>query len=94
VDRREIAAGEADEPARRRYKIFTTQIPLEVVMNRDQASGKWKQIRGRIKEQWGDLTDDELDKAEGNRDYLIGKVQERYGLSKEEVQRRLNEFDN
>jgi uncharacterized protein YjbJ (UPF0337 family) len=63
-------------------------------MNRDQASGKWKQIRGRIKEQWGDLTDDELDKAEGNRDYLIGKVQERYGLSKEEVQRRLNEFDN
>jgi uncharacterized protein YjbJ (UPF0337 family) len=63
-------------------------------MNRDQASGKWKQFRGRVKEQWGDLTDDELDKAEGNRDYLIGKVQERYGLSKEEVQRRLNELDN
>jgi uncharacterized protein YjbJ (UPF0337 family) len=63
-------------------------------MNRDQASGKWKQFRGRVKEQWGDLTDDELDKAEGNRDYLIGKVQERYGLSKEEVQRRLNKLDN
>jgi uncharacterized protein YjbJ (UPF0337 family) len=63
-------------------------------MNRDQAAGKWKQFRGRVKEQWGDLTDDELDKAEGNRDYLIGKVQERYGLSKEEVQRRLNELDN
>jgi uncharacterized protein YjbJ (UPF0337 family) len=63
-------------------------------MNRDQASGKWKQFRGRVKEQWGDLTDDELDKAEGNRDYLIGKVQECYGLSKEEVQRRLNELDN
>jgi uncharacterized protein YjbJ (UPF0337 family) len=67
---------------------------LEANMNRDQASGKWKQFRGRVKEQWGDLTDDELDKAEGNRDYLIGKVQERYGLSKEEVQRRLNELDN
>jgi uncharacterized protein YjbJ (UPF0337 family) len=63
-------------------------------MDKDTAGGKWKQMRGKLKEKWGKLTDDELDQAEGNRDYLIGKVQEKYGLSKEEAQKQLDKFGN
>lgn len=59
-------------------------------MNRDEMMGKWKQIRGRVKEQWGQLTDDELDQIEGNYDMLVGKIQERYGQSREEIERSLD----
>jgi uncharacterized protein YjbJ (UPF0337 family) len=61
-------------------------------MNKDTTAGRWKQMRGKLKEKWGELTDDELDQAEGNRDYLVGKVQERYGLSKEEAQKQLDQL--
>jgi uncharacterized protein YjbJ (UPF0337 family) len=47
-------------------------------MNRDQVSGQWKQLREKVKEKWGDLTDDDLDKIEGKRDQLIGKIQQKY----------------
>ena len=47
-----------------------------------------EQMKGRVKEQWGKLTDDELDQIEGKRDQLIGKIQKQYGLSKEEAERR------
>jgi uncharacterized protein YjbJ (UPF0337 family) len=63
-------------------------------MDKDTAGGKWKQMRGKLKEKWGKLTDDDLDKAEGNRDYLIGRVQEQYGLSKEEAQKQLDKLGN
>jgi uncharacterized protein YjbJ (UPF0337 family) len=63
-------------------------------MNRDQIEGKWKQLTGKVKEQWGDLTDDEIAEAEGNRDQLAGKIQEKYGGSKEEIRRRLDEFED
>src|SRR5690606_26560402 len=52
----------------------------------------WKQLKGNIKEQWGKLTDDDLAAAEGNYDQLIGRIQERYGYSREESERRLNDF--
>jgi uncharacterized protein YjbJ (UPF0337 family) len=61
-------------------------------MNQDQASGKWKQVKGKIKEQWGKLTDDDLTVLEGNRDQLAGKVQERYGLAKEEAEKQVRTF--
>ncbi|HEU5299956.1 MAG TPA: CsbD family protein, partial [bacterium] len=51
-------------------------------MNRDALMGKWKQIRGEIKQQWGKLTDDELDQIEGSYDILVGKIQEKYGQSR------------
>ena len=50
-------------------------------MNQDEAAGKWMQFKGKIKEQWGKLTDDDLKKLEGNRDQLAGRVQERAGTS-------------
>jgi uncharacterized protein YjbJ (UPF0337 family) len=61
-------------------------------MNQDEASGKWKQFKGKIKEKWGKLTDDDLKMLEGNRDQLVGKVQERYGIAKEEAERQIRDF--
>jgi uncharacterized protein YjbJ (UPF0337 family) len=61
-------------------------------MNRDVLSGKWKQFRGSIKEKWGDLTDDELDQIEGRRDQLAGKLQEKYGYTKQEAEREIDSF--
>ena len=54
-------------------------------MNWDQIEGKWKQVKGRAKEKWGKLTDDDLDIIAGKRDQLVGKVQEAYGISKAEA---------
>jgi uncharacterized protein YjbJ (UPF0337 family) len=59
-------------------------------MNKDQLAGKWRQIRGKVKEQWGKLTDDELDQIEGNYDMLVGKIQEKYGSTREDIERRID----
>lgn len=61
--------------------------------NEDIIKGKWKQATGSIKQQWGKLTDDDLTVAEGHRDYLIGKVQERYGVAREEAEKQVREFE-
>jgi len=57
-------------------------------MNWDQISGNWKQFTGRVKQKWAKLTDDDLTFISGKKDELIGKVQERYGISREEAQRQ------
>ena len=62
-------------------------------MNNDIIKGKWKQLNGRIKQKWGDLTDDDLTQAEGSRDYLAGKIQERYGIAKDAAERQIAEFE-
>ena len=61
-------------------------------MNWDQIKGKWTQYKGKARERWGDLTDDDLDRAAGNRDQLVGKIQERYGIAKEEAQRQVDDW--
>lgn len=61
-------------------------------MNWDQVAGKWKQLRGAARQSWGRLTDDDLEQIAGNRDKFIGVVQERYGIQKEEAQRRTDEW--
>jgi uncharacterized protein YjbJ (UPF0337 family) len=65
-------------------------------MSQDVFRGQWKQISGRIKEWWGDLTDDDVRRIDGSKDRLIGTLQERYGYAKDkalsEVSRRLDEF--
>ena len=61
-------------------------------MNWDIIEGKWKQYKGRAKEKWADFTDDELDSMEGKRDRLVGKLQEKYGYSKDEADRAADEF--
>lgn len=62
-------------------------------MNEDTVKGKWKQLKGQAKKTWGKLTDDDLDIAEGNRDYLVGRVQERYGIAKDEAERQVKDFE-
>ncbi len=62
-------------------------------MNDDTIEGNWKQLKGKVKEQWGKLTDDDLKVAEGNSEYLTGKIQERYGVAQDEAKRQIQEFD-
>lgn len=59
-------------------------------MNWDIVQGKWKQLRGAAKDNWGKLTDDDLDQAEGHRDKLIGKVQEKYGIARDEAEKQVD----
>ncbi|WP_047546730.1 CsbD family protein [Psychroserpens sp. Hel_I_66] len=61
-------------------------------MNEDQFKGKWKQIKGDFKKKYGKITDDEYAEAEGNMDKLAGKMQERYGKSKEEVKKEIDNW--
>ena len=61
-------------------------------MNWDQLRGKWKQSKGKIREKWGNLTDDDLKITAGQREQFIGRVQERYGISKEEAEKQMDEF--
>jgi uncharacterized protein YjbJ (UPF0337 family) len=60
-------------------------------MNEDILKGQWKQIRGQVKEWWGVLTDDDLDKINGRRDRLIGMLQEKYGFTKDQATRELDD---
>lgn len=61
-------------------------------MNKDQAEGGWKQMKGKVKEKWGNLTDDDLSAIEGSRDQLAGRIQQRYGIAKEEAEKQVREF--
>lgn len=61
-------------------------------MNWDQISGQWTQIKGSVREKWGKLTDDDLELVAGNRDKLIGKLQERYGLEKDRALASVDKF--
>lgn len=61
-------------------------------MNWDIVEGKWNQMKGSVKEKWGDLTDDELTEVAGKKDKLAGKLQEKYGWTKEEADNQLNDF--
>jgi uncharacterized protein YjbJ (UPF0337 family) len=61
-------------------------------MNWDQVQGKWNQYKGRAREKWGKLTDDDLDVIHGKREQLVGRLQERYGILREEAEKQVDEF--
>lgn len=61
-------------------------------MNSDQLKGQWKQAKGAVKEKWAKLTDDDLLAIEGNQDQLIGKIQERYGITREVAEKQVKEW--
>jgi uncharacterized protein YjbJ (UPF0337 family) len=69
-----------------------TILLKEKIMNKQEMQGDWKQLKGKMKEKWGKLTDDDLTKAEGRRDQLIGRIQERYGIAKEEAEKQYDAF--
>ncbi len=62
-------------------------------MNRDTLKGDWNQLKGRIKEAWGKLTDQELEVVAGKRDQLVGLIQKTYGIAREEAERQVQEFE-
>jgi uncharacterized protein YjbJ (UPF0337 family) len=62
-------------------------------MNQDIIKGKWSQLQGKLKEKWGKLTDDDVNRLEGHRDYLVGKVQERYGIARDKADTQVKEFE-
>lgn len=62
-------------------------------MSWNKVEGNWNQFKGKVKEKWGELTDDELDQIAGKRDNLIGKIQEKYGIAEDEAEKRIKEFE-
>ena len=63
-------------------------------MSWNRIEGNWKQFKGKVKETWGELTDDELDQIAGKRDVLLGKIQEKYGIAQDEADKRIKAFEN
>jgi uncharacterized protein YjbJ (UPF0337 family) len=62
-------------------------------VNWDEIKGSWKELRGRVREQWGQLTDDDVDIIAGRRDRLVGMIQQRYGTLKEEAEEQVTSFE-
>lgn len=61
-------------------------------MNKDTVKGEWQQLSGKIKQKWGQLTDDDLKEAEGDHEVLLGKLQEKYGIAKEKAKQQLKDL--
>ena len=61
-------------------------------MNWDRIEGNWKQLKGKVTEQWGELTNDDLDAIDGRREYLAGKIQERYGIAQDEAEEQVRKW--
>ena len=59
-------------------------------MNEDTLKGQWTQLKGKVREEWGKLTDDDLDRVHGESEQLIGRIQERYGVARDEAKRQLD----
>lgn len=76
------------------FIAFYSRNPIEKdnAMNWDILEGKWKQFTGSAKENWGKLTDDDLDQAAGKRDQLVGKIQEKYGIARDEAEKQVDEW--
>jgi len=65
----------------------------EEILERDKEfEGKWNQLKGKVRQKWGELTDDDLEKVAGKRDELVGLLQEKYGHSREEAEQEVNDF--
>ena len=62
-------------------------------MNNDIFAGNWKQMKGKLREKWGKLTDDDLDVVAGRREQLAGRIQERYGIAKDEVEKQISAWE-
>ncbi len=63
-------------------------------MNKDTIEGNWKQIKGKVREQWGKLTDDDFDVIAGKRDQLLGRIQERHRISRDEAEKQVKDWES
>ena len=78
--------------AERNHSPRRTDTGKGTTMNQDQAKGRWEQIKGRARKAWGELTDDDIMRAEGSEEKLFGLIQEKFGDSKEAIQAKLNKI--
>jgi len=86
-------------PLQRGHGLATVNIKSllrekEQVMNWDQIAGNWKQVKGVVRQKWGKLTDDDVDVIAGKRDILLGKIQERHGIAREEAEKQLKAWED
>lgn len=63
-------------------------------MNEDVIKGKWEQVKGDVQRRWGKLTNDDLDKIDGERTKLLGRIQESYGIAKDEAEKQVKEWED
>jgi len=63
-------------------------------MNKDIFEGNWKQLKGNVKQKWGELTDDDFDVIDGKRDQLVGRIQERYGVTRDEAEKQVRDWES
>jgi uncharacterized protein YjbJ (UPF0337 family) len=95
-----IRSGQRSQPAiaaserRNTNRMTKATHAQEMTMNWDRIEGNWKQFKGKVKEKWGELTDDELTEIGGKKDQLVGKIQERYGYQRDRAERELDEVSN
>jgi uncharacterized protein YjbJ (UPF0337 family) len=68
-------------------------IQQEPVMNWDRIEGNWKQFKGQVRQPWGKLTNDDLDLVEGRREELVGRIQEKYGIARDEADRQVRDWE-
>jgi uncharacterized protein YjbJ (UPF0337 family) len=96
LDHRSRLRSAASRIRPRRYNdpSRSTNATEGAFMNWDRAEGNWKQLKGKVKEQWGKITDDDLDRIAGKRDQLVGKIQNSYGIGKDEAEKQLNEWES
>jgi uncharacterized protein YjbJ (UPF0337 family) len=72
--------------------LVTLTLQGRAAMQWDRVEGNWKQIKGKVKEQWGKLTDDDLDVIAGKQDQLEGRLQQRYGYAKDQATKEVNDW--
>ena len=77
-----------------RFRVVLFVNVQEAQMNWDRVQGNWKQVKGKVKEQWGKLTDDHLDVVAGKRDQLVGRIQETYGIAKDDAERQVSDWEH
>ena len=65
----------------------------DCIVDKDEIGGNWKQLKGKAKEKWGKLTDDDMTVIEGKRDQLVGKIQERYGYAKDQAEKEVSDWE-
>jgi uncharacterized protein YjbJ (UPF0337 family) len=76
----------------RKASTETVDNNEEARMDWNQIQGQWKQVKGKAKAKWGKLTDDEIDIVEGRRDELVGKIQQRYGIAKDQAEKEVDDW--
>ncbi|MFM2325645.1 MAG: hypothetical protein RL244_2524 [Pseudomonadota bacterium] len=87
-------SGKSSHPEAKRHLKNIMKGNDMTAINKDTIEGNWKQFKGKVKEQWGKLTDDDLDVIAGKRDQLVGRLQERAGIARDEAEQQVKDWED